>query len=573
MKKLKLFIVLILLIGISAFAGKKEKYEVWQMPSALYLTNPQASSAYLEFSEQSCPKLKPKSHSAYGYLEIITQAGERRSGSQAVRCAQKALKELLKSWSYDVKEIKYRFPYYHLDGHTHQLKDISSGKVYPSFPVMYSMSTSKDGVIKGKVDLPWKIDAGEIVYVRGGLVGIRKLGEKVKRWKEKGAIGFIVSSKPAFLYLSGLPVPVFVHKTTWHYGALPGLVVQNARKLVGKDVSLKNLSEIYAGAGYNIVAKPKGNFKDYVLVSAHLDSWYQGALDDGSGVAVLMRMAELVKDKKWDKTGVIFLICDGEELGLIGSSVFFQQVNPQKIKAMIELDMVSSKDNIFHKDPKKAPVLPRLISSTAQLRALAKDVYKELPGKKIYTSLEFWRKIYGIIPTDIEWFYCAGVPGIFIYTPSRYYHTVKDSIEWIDPADIEKVAVLSTKLLERVVNSEIPRSNSEIEIEFNSYRQSDGTVAFAVRISKDGKIGIKAKPKVYCYYEHGFEKEVKLKSGEGGWYRGSFAPFYQGEYQFLAYVKKSGEVKKQFITMQIENPVDKEKYLKKIEERKGRKKR
>jgi hypothetical protein len=92
---------------------------------------------------------------------------------------------------------------------------------------------------------------------------------------------------------------------------------------------------------------------EYVVFSAHLDhvgvgepingdKIYNGAMDDASGVASLIEIANMMKAQKTKpKRSVVFLTVTGEEKGLLGSRYF--SVNPtvpkQNIVADINMDM------------------------------------------------------------------------------------------------------------------------------------------------------------------------------------------------------------------------------------------
>ena len=367
----------------------------------------------------------------------------------------------------------------------------------------------------------------------------------------------------------GLPFPRSIHSASYHYGALPGAVVQDASKLIGKEVTLQNQCRIYAGRGYNVIAQTPGEFDSYILVGGHLDSWYQGGLDDGSGVAAMMRIAELLKNEPAGKTGFIFAAFDGEELGLFGSGYFYQKFGAARIKGMLNLDMVSVKNNYFYQDPARAKIMPKVISVSPELKDLARATFSKIKAAKFYTGVQWWRSLYGELPTDYEWFYTSGVPGVFIYTPDKYYHTPKDTLTWMDADDLEGVSRAGADLVKKMAAMEIPRPKDSLEMEFSFLRQDDGAVAFDLNLKKGDHTHLSAKPLVYCYYEHGLEKKVELKRGQGGKYRGSFSPLYRGEYQFLAEATVGDESRKQIQSMVIENPMKEAKKEPEKDSKKG----
>lgn len=100
----------------------------------------------------------------------------------------------------------------------------------------------------------------------------------------------------------------------------------------------------------NVVAEIPGREKpeEIVLVIAHLDSINDGGLlepapgadDDGSGSAALMAAARVMSGYNFKRT-LRFVFSTGEEQGLYGSGKYAELTAKQKIKAVINLDMIS----------------------------------------------------------------------------------------------------------------------------------------------------------------------------------------------------------------------------------------
>jgi len=94
---------------------------------------------------------------------------------------------------------------------------------------------------------------------------------------------------------------------------------------------------------YNVVAEITGIEKpdEVVIVSAHLDSWdgpgSQGAIDNGTGVSVVMEAARiLAKVGAQPKRTIRFILWTGEEQGLLGSRAYVASLSQQ------ELDRISA---------------------------------------------------------------------------------------------------------------------------------------------------------------------------------------------------------------------------------------
>lgn len=92
----------------------------------------------------------------------------------------------------------------------------------------------------------------------------------------------------------------------------------------------------------NVVCRLPGQSDQEILVIAHHDiapTTIQGADNDGSGVAVLMHMAEIFADEDTPKYTLVFVFDDAEEYGMIGSRHYMEtHPDPELIIAGLSLD-------------------------------------------------------------------------------------------------------------------------------------------------------------------------------------------------------------------------------------------
>lgn len=104
--------------------------------------------------------------------------------------------------------------------------------------------------------------------------------------------------------------------------------------------------------GKNIIAYQKGKTDKVIIVSAHYDHVgiknnviYNGADDNASGLSALLAYAEYFKSNKPEHT-IIFAAFDAEEMGLIGSKKFVENlpVSAEKVVLNINLDMIGQND-------------------------------------------------------------------------------------------------------------------------------------------------------------------------------------------------------------------------------------
>jgi len=104
--------------------------------------------------------------------------------------------------------------------------------------------------------------------------------------------------------------------------------------------------------GKNLIAYVGGKTENAIVISAHYDhigiinnEVYNGADDNASGVAALLKIAAYYTKNKPDHT-LIFAVFDAEEMGLKGAQAFVANapISIDKIKLNINMDMVSHND-------------------------------------------------------------------------------------------------------------------------------------------------------------------------------------------------------------------------------------
>jgi Zn-dependent M28 family amino/carboxypeptidase len=123
------------------------------------------------------------------------------------------------------------------------------------------------------------------------------------------------------------------------------------------NVSVDIKNKIKKDISKNVVAMIPGTDRkdEYIIYSAHWDhfgigkaidgdSIYNGAVDNASGTAGLLAIAEAFKKGKAPKRSIVFLAVTGEEQGLLGSAYYaaYPIFNPKKTVANINIDALDS---------------------------------------------------------------------------------------------------------------------------------------------------------------------------------------------------------------------------------------
>lgn len=107
-------------------------------------------------------------------------------------------------------------------------------------------------------------------------------------------------------------------------------------------------------AANNVIGVIKGQSKpeEFVVFSAHYDhlgtesgekdTIYNGANDDASGTTAVLALAKYFKDLNQNERTIIFVAFTAEEVGGYGSSYFSKNINPDKVVAMFNIEMIGT---------------------------------------------------------------------------------------------------------------------------------------------------------------------------------------------------------------------------------------
>jgi len=167
-----------------------------------------------------------------------------------------------------------------------------------------------------------------------------------------------------------------------------------------------------------------------VLLMAHYDSvpTGPGAADDLTGTAAVLEVARLLKSGPAPRNDVLFMLTDGEELGLLGAAWFVDNSPSAKdVKAVVNLEARGTSG-------------PSLLFETVGDNWTI-PLYAQRASHPITSSV--FATIYGLMPndTDLTVFKkkqdsLVGVNFAFINDPLRY-HSEGDSFENVSPASIQ----------------------------------------------------------------------------------------------------------------------------------------
>lgn len=211
----------------------------------------------------------------------------------------------------------------------------------------------------------------------------------------------------------------------------------------------------------NMVAVLPGKTKpeEIVVFSAHydhlgigkpnaaMDSIYNGANDDAAGTAAVISLAKYFKALNNNQRTIIFTAFTAEEIGGYGSSYFSKQVDPEKIVAMFNIEMIGTES----KWGKNSAYITGFEKSD-----FGQILQKNLAGSKFKFEPDPYPQQNLFYRSDNATLAALGVPAHTISTSKMdsepYYHSQEDEIETLDLENmteiIKAIATSSTGIIE-----------------------------------------------------------------------------------------------------------------------------
>jgi len=178
----------------------------------------------------------------------------------------------------------------------------------------------------------------------------------------------------------------------------------------------------------NVIAEIRGSEhpEEIVLIGGHLDSWDlgTGAIDDGSGVAMVMETMRLIKQMNLRPRRTIrAVLFMNEENGLNGGRQYWAAHKHDKHVAAIETDAGAAAPTGFL-TTLKGDALAALQTKTSALAAVNANHFEITPETGADTSflIEAGVPGFGLVPDPLHYF--------------DYHHTPADTLDKIDPKEL-----------------------------------------------------------------------------------------------------------------------------------------
>jgi hypothetical protein len=197
----------------------------------------------------------------------------------------------------------------------------------------------------------------------------------------------------------------------------------------------------------NLIGFLPGNSKpeEIIIFSAHYDhigvsskeskdSIYNGANDNAAGVTAVIMLARHFGKLKNNERSILFVCFAGEEMGLIGSSYFVDKIEPGKVVAVCNIEMIGTRSpwgkNSAYIVGYGVTDLGRIIRKNASLSGftLRSDPY---PKQNLFSRSDHYS------------FFKRGIPAITFMSARMdtdpHYHKVTDEVRTLDLDNMAKI--------------------------------------------------------------------------------------------------------------------------------------
>jgi len=368
-------------------------------------------------------------------LRDLAAIGDKRAGSAAGAASATYIQERMNAAGVrSVQFETFRFPSFVLRGSAFRAggRDLAhevlaySGRGPAEGPLVH-VGTGEPADYDGR-DL-----SGRIALVERNVTFHRSA--QYREAVARGAVGLVyISHAPDNLIQIGTvsdpedglgPIPAL------SVGERDGKDLIAAARAGGVSVEIRIDAAVEPATGRNVVGRLAGEGPP-LLIGAHHDTWHAGSTDNGSGIAVLLELAERLAHEP-RRRGAALVAYDAEELGLFGGYDFLRRhvVDAgERFAAFVNLEIPGAGPD----DVRAVAYTPSL---EAPLRSTAIDeLYPVCVGMEMVPAL-----FGGVVPTDIQGAYRWGMPGASTACDSPWYHTRADTPDKVDLAFLARAAL------------------------------------------------------------------------------------------------------------------------------------
>jgi hypothetical protein len=234
-----------------------------------------------------------------------------------------------------------------------------------------------------------------------------------------------------------------------------------------RTVSVSTAKNYLKNVLFNVVGVLPGRSRknEVVIFSAHYDhigsakgkgdKIFNGANDDASGVTAVLMLAKYFSLLGDNERTIFFCAFAGEELGLYGSSYLSELLHPEKITAVINIEMIG-KTNVTGRNA--------FYITGASYSNLEKIFKSNLSNEKITIKPEPGRDLFE--RSDNYSFAKKGVPAHTVMCSDDYdpcYHKPCDEVKKIDMENMTRIIRAIAKASESIISGKDTPSRINVD--------------------------------------------------------------------------------------------------------------
>jgi aminopeptidase YwaD len=402
----------------------------------------------------SCQELEASWDNAYEHVEFLVSIAPRFAGTRAEAEAARYIESKFQSYGLETWIENFTI------GNSYEIEEnwlrVTSPEQFDLtfIPAVYSPST--DNIITGQ------------------LVRVTEEPENLEQLRERVILverDTVAEGKNFFRTLVDLPpLAVLTYFENWPpYSEIwpdppqaplfwiSGEDAQRLIELLGQgevEVELKLKAKTENSLSYNVVALLPGQSEEIMVVGAHHDSVLTpGAVDDASGVAVVLEIARILSAENLPRT-ILFTTFGGEELGLLGSTAFMREHAENNIVVTIVFDAIApGPENGLRVGLRDS----QEVATTKWLDAYAQELAENLGFYAISGQSSVVRGY-----SDYASFTRAGIPGTWIYWVNPKHgqilwpiHTLADNLDAVDSVRLGQVTSFGVELIRQLAGADL----------------------------------------------------------------------------------------------------------------------
>lgn len=285
---------------------------------------------------------------------------------------------------------------------------------------------------------------GKIALVKRGTL---QFSEKSRNAAQAGATAVLVYNEAPDSFSGTMRDKVSIPTIGVSGAAGTQLLSQLSKGSV--TVSIASDAGVKERTGQNVIGTLPGKSDETIVLGGHYDAVAAGAGagDNGAGMATILELARVMAGRPQPEHTLVFIAFDAEELGLIGSRAYVNQLSADqlgKLRAMLNFDMLGAGSG------------PLLLMGDGNAALTARAAAQQLNIKAQNGKLP------DNAGSDHQSFARKGVDTVFFMRNYDKLHTPADNIDQIKQEYLDEAGRVAQRLLERLDATPLKDDSSKL---------------------------------------------------------------------------------------------------------------